>query len=118
LTVSQANVRQVPTHRPKPEPPSANRQGLLWTFDNLCSYLEREGVKFRVTNRYGDGDGGCLTNAEEKATRAVFIRLFDTEAEALKQPPEKPGYHVKVWGRFRLTSTSESFFRQVSNALR
>jgi hypothetical protein len=49
--------------------------------------------------------------------RIVRIRRYDTNADALNQPPEKPEWQVKVWGRFRLMSTSESFFREVADLL-
>ena len=47
----------------------------------------------------------------------MIVRQYETETEALKQPPEKPEWRVKVWGRFRLMSTSESMFREVTDLL-
>jgi hypothetical protein len=114
-----AKSRRPPPLSPRPVAarPSASRQGLLWTFDNLCSYLEREGVKFRITDRYSGTVGGLLTQTEGKVVRTMLIRQYETEAEVLKLKPEKSEGMIKVWGRFRVTSTSEKFFREVTDML-
>jgi hypothetical protein len=90
---------------------------MLWSFDKLCDYLQAKGVKFTVTDRYGDGHGGSLTQTQGTDVGMILIRHYDTEAEALQQKTEKPEWRVKVWGRFRLMSTRESFFREVTDLL-
>lgn len=96
--------------------PTAAKEGVTWTTDELTAYLQRGGLAFSVSERFGKPDDVWVVLRAGGQVQSVMITRHAKPADATASVKSDPGRSF-AWGRFILWGEQTDFFRKVRAAL-